>query len=154
MLGWLRSLLSVRVPERFTLREMAYVLDGGTTSLMGTDEHGGPVSITLSQHQISWVPGRPPPRGRLYINGRKVAVRSDPERAIIALVERAVEELKQAPSEEMPIGTEQPQERQDVVISFSADLRELAGLRGRSRLIWGAEQILNYVRSHEYANGE
>src|SRR5215218_1452087 len=93
MIAWLLSRLPPRVPERFTLADGDYFLDGGTTVLRGTDERGRLRTIRLTQQSLPRCSWWDPPVGRLYVDGRLVPMRGDAERAVLAVLEAAVAEV-------------------------------------------------------------
>lgn len=82
--------MNMSLPLRLTIHNYAYFLDGGTTTLYSTDEHGQGHSMTLVQHafprareSLDAIPGR------LYFDGQLVAMRSDLERGLLDLLRSA-----------------------------------------------------------------
>jgi hypothetical protein len=82
--------MRVTVPKSLTLHDSAYMLDGGTTCLMCTDEAGRQRTITLAQSMFpepnplsEYIPGR------LYLDDDLVAVRSAEEQDILAALRSA-----------------------------------------------------------------
>lgn len=78
------------LPERLTLHNAAFSLDGGTTCLMGADPAGHEHAVALIQHAFpegspSWdsIPGR------LYFDDVLVPLRSEQEAAVLALLKSA-----------------------------------------------------------------
>jgi hypothetical protein len=81
MLGWLLRILTP-VPERLMVAEVHYLLDGGTTIVLATDEKGQRRSIPLTQHLFEQRGGV----GWLYLDRYRVPRRTDTERAIVRLL--------------------------------------------------------------------
>jgi hypothetical protein len=99
IVAWLLVVLKdtcLRMPRRFRLERVECYLDGGTTILVGRDEHGHQRRIRLSQQTfvpMSWFDWS---TGRLYVGWRRVPMRSSAETAILKLTERLVVEQEAA----------------------------------------------------------
>jgi hypothetical protein len=80
--------LQVDVPQRLTLTGTRYLLDGRTTVIFATDERGGKRSVELVRRvcALGYSSGIP---GRLHLDGEPVAVRSDAESRLVALLRAA-----------------------------------------------------------------
>jgi hypothetical protein len=147
MFGWLLSRRPPRVPERFTLADGDYFLDGGTTVLRGTDERGRLRTIRLTQQSLPRCSWWDPPVGRLYVDGRLVPMRGDAERAVLAVLEAAVAEvlarLRPAPQ---PVPTDAGSG--PAILFGTPDLAELYTLDDSwGRWAWMAQNVIEYVRS-------
>jgi hypothetical protein len=147
MFGWLLSRLPPRVPERFVLTDSENWLDGGTTTLHGTDERGRKPSIRLTQQLLPRMSWGDPPVGRLYVDGRLVPLRGEAERAVLAVLEAAVAEVRARPR---PAPQSVPEDSVPgrAILFGSPDLAELYRLDDSwERLAWMAERVIQYVRS-------
>jgi ribosomal protein L7/L12 len=80
----------VKLPTRLTLRNSAFALDGGTSSLKATDEagrHHGVMLVQPSRPEAS--PSFDAVPGRLYFDGQLVPIRSQQEATILSLLKLA-----------------------------------------------------------------
>lgn len=99
IIDWLLVVLTdtcLRVPRRFRLERVECYFDGGTTILVGRDEHGHRRRIRLSQQTfapMSWFDWS---IGRLYVGWRRVPIGSRAETAILKLTEQLVVEQEAA----------------------------------------------------------
>jgi hypothetical protein len=79
----------VDIPERLTLHTCSIRLDGGTTTLTATDEQDVVRKIRLVQSAFAAGSTFLTP-GRLYFDDEQVAVRSEDESLLVALLRNAL----------------------------------------------------------------
>jgi hypothetical protein len=80
--------LQVDLPQRLTLTDTRFFMDGGTTIITAIDERGGERSVMLVQRVFAGgnTFGIP---GRLYLDDDPVAVRSEAELRLVAVIQAA-----------------------------------------------------------------
>lgn len=134
------------LPARLTLRNSAYALDGGTTSLMATDEAGRQHSVTLVQHSrpeastsFDAVPGR------LYFDGQLVPIRSAMEAAVLSLLKAAEVRFEGRP----PFGGETFQLSPNALI-LGDDIREVFTRGSEDNIRALTAKVIAFVESDEY----
>jgi hypothetical protein len=90
-MGFRQRTASDELPMRIIVRDCASKLDGGTISLMGTDEADRQVTISLA----TTLPGSSTRvAGRLYFDGALVPMRSEREAQILKLLSEAAVEVR------------------------------------------------------------
>lgn len=133
-------------PSRLTLRNSAYALDGGTTSLMATDESGRPHGIMLVQHAFPQASGSLDAiPGRLYFDGRLVPIRSEMEAAVLSLLKSAEVHFEGRP----PFGGETFQLSPNALI-LGDDIREVFTRGPEDNIRALTAKVIAFVESDEY----
>jgi hypothetical protein len=139
-------------PQRLTLRNSAYALDGGTTRLTATDEGGNEHTILLIQHAFpqrspstKWIPGR------LYYDGELIALRSPDELAIVNLLRSA----DAVPTDVVPTPPPADQARQRIQPSKSMmilgeDIQQVLSRTPDENLRAMLAAVIERVTSHAY----
>jgi hypothetical protein len=136
----------VKLPQRLTLHNVAFALDGGTTYLSASDEAGRGHTVMLVQHS------RPEPSpyfdalpGRLYFDGQLVPMRSEWEAGILSLLRSA----------EVRYGRPLPQESNAIPLSPNAliigdDIREVLTRGPEENIRALTARVIGFVESDEY----
>ncbi len=148
----------MNIPERITILDGAFAMDGGSISLRISDPDDHEHSVLLSQHLLppSGHTGEHKP-GRLYFDGRIIEIRSVEEASIISVLRQADVEIMAAPiSRVNAIDTDQH------VMIIGEDIKAYY-----SKIAEGPEsalkhlvtELIEYVESKEYVafavrNGE
>ncbi len=147
MFGWLFR-RPPAVPDRLTVEDVDYFLDGGTTVVVGVDSDGRSRSIRLTQHMFKQRGGV----GWLYVDRRRVPRRGDAERAVVRLLRTCLEELRQRPPDRRP-GEQTMAEAlggRGAVLFGSADLAEMARMTSAERTGRLIADMLAYIESDQY----
>jgi hypothetical protein len=134
------------LPAHLTLRDSAHALDGGTTSLMATDEAGCQHGVTLVQHSRPQAsPSFDAVPGRLYFDGRLVPLRSELEAAVLALLKSAGVRFEGRP----PFGGETFQHSPNALI-LGDDIREVLARGPEDNIRALTAKVIAFVESDEY----
>ncbi len=130
----------LKIPSSITLTESEYWLDGGTMVLCAITETGDECHIQLNQREFDTYIDP----GRLYFNGRPVAVRSDDELQIVNLLKNAMV----APEINQPAS---PDDRvSDKAVTLGDDIKELMSLSPEENLRKIRDDMIAFVESDEY----
>ena len=135
------------LPKKFTLRDSAYALDGGTTCLMGTDEVGNKHTFMLVQSRfVKFNPRSGYIPGRLYFDDALVPIRSDRENQVLALL-RSADIAYEA-------GTPTPNGEKITVspkaFIFGDDIKQLMSRKPEENLRALLSQVVDRVSSPEF----
>jgi hypothetical protein len=137
------------VPTRFRIEHTSYALDGGTTEVIGTDEHGRERIVTLTQHMFPEWRGV----GWLYLDRSRIRRRSDTERAIVALLRDGLRELKSRPQEPRdgePTTLAEAFGVPNAVVWAGPDIAETEGMSAVQVMAYRVEDVLAYIESDDY----
>jgi hypothetical protein len=138
------------LPQRILVADVLYLLDGGTTIVIGTDEDNRRRQMALSQHQLPKAPGKPPPAGRLYLDGWRVPVGGEAEAALLRVLDAAADEYLNRPPDpglDGPSIAESMSRGGGAILFGGNDLRELYSLSPRQMKVKLIRDVIAYVRS-------
>lgn len=137
------------MPERLTVRNSTYLLDGGTTILRATDEAGRDHAVVLVQHAF---PGASPSRdaipGRLYFDGELVSIRSDLEMQVVRLLRTAAVRYMPAVDPESAYG--ERIQLSPMTLVLGDDIRRALSRGPEENLRAHLATIVRFVESDEY----
>lgn len=133
------------VPTRLTIEDAHYCLDGGTTALVGRDEHRRKRHVELRQHMF---PGRD--AGRLFLDWYRVPMRGPVEAALLAVLWQSLDEVRSRPVVPADDGPPLDALRREGALIIGAGMADLLAMPHQRRLAAYIASVIGYVQSPVY----